>query len=152
VAKAKSKPKRKPAPKRKAQAKPAREPSTKTKTERLFGTDGIRGEAGAGPLAPERVFALGRALGAFLASHAKGKKRPMVLVGVDPRPSADMVGLAMASGLITERCDVHWSGMMSTPEVAYLTKRGPYQAGVVITASHNPASDNGIKIFGQDGY
>src|SRR5690606_10993490 len=100
--------------------------------------------------------ALGRALGAFLHSHYKPgrnalQKRPIVLVGVDPRPSADMVGLALASGLITERCDVHWPGMMSTPEVAYLTARGPYQSGVVVTASHNPAKDNGIKIFGQDG-
>jgi phosphoglucosamine mutase len=118
--------------------------------QRLFGTDGIRGEAGAGALAPEHVFGLGRALGSFLSAHA-GKTRPKVLVGVDPRPSADMVGLALASGLITERCDVHWPGMMSTPEVAYLTGHGPYAAGVAVTASHNPAGDNGIKIFGHDG-
>jgi phosphoglucosamine mutase len=137
---------------RKATKKPAPRKRRQPGTGRLFGTDGVRGEAGSGALAPERVFALGRALGTFLVAHAPDGRRPMVLVGVDPRPSADMVGLALASGLITERCDVHWPGMMSTPEVAFLTARGPYQAGVVITASHNPARDNGIKIFGQDGH
>lgn len=106
--------------------------------------------AGQGPLAPEKVTALGRALGAFLAAHAKKGKRPRVLIGVDPRPSADMVAMALAAGLVAESCDVHWPGMMSTPEVAFLAGRG-FDAGVSVTASHNPATDNGIKIFGRDG-
>lgn len=118
---------------------------------RLFGTDGIRSQAGQGPLTPEHILAVGRALGRFLTQHAEAGTRPKVLLGVDPRPSADMVGTAMAAGLIAECCDVHWPGMMSTPEVAFLTGHGPFAAGVSVTASHNPAEDNGIKIFGKDG-
>ncbi|MBX3461441.1 MAG: phosphoglucosamine mutase [Planctomycetes bacterium] len=119
--------------------------------QRLFGTDGVRAPAGTGPLAPHKVLALGRALGAWLHEQAGKGARPVVLLGVDPRPSADMVGTALAAGLIAEHCDVHWPGMMSTPEVAWLTGHGPFAAGVMITASHNPAGDNGIKIFGKDG-
>jgi phosphoglucosamine mutase len=119
--------------------------------DRLFGTDGIRDTAGKGALTPEKILALGRALGRFLADHEGKDSRPMVLLGVDPRPSADLVGTALAAGLIAEHCDVHWPGMMSTPEVAFLTGHGPFAAGVSVTASHNPAEDNGIKIFGKDG-
>lgn len=146
-------------PKRSKAAKPKRsKPASRSKRattaapeQRLFGTDGIRAPAGTGPLAPHNVLALGRALGAWLRTGAEKSKRPAVLLGVDPRPSADMVGTAMAAGLIAEHCDVHWPGMMSTPEVAWLTGHGPFAAGVMITASHNPAGDNGIKIFGKDG-
>jgi phosphoglucosamine mutase len=124
--------------------------AVKKTAPRLFGTDGTRAQAGQGPLSPECILALGRALGAFLAANAKKGKRPRVLIGVDPRPSADMVAMALAAGLVADSCDVHWPGMMSTPEVAFLAGRG-FDAGVSVTASHNPAADNGIKIFGKDG-
>ncbi len=120
-------------------------------TERIFGTDGIRARAGTGPLTPENILRVGRALGSHLWQSHSGDERPRVLLGVDPRPSADFVGTTLASGLIAERCDVHWPGMMSTPEVAFLTRNGPFAAGVVVTASHNPAHDNGIKIFSAEG-
>lgn len=163
---AKKKPsaKRKPAGKS-ARAKPAKKSAKKSakkpvkkavkqtaaKTAALFGTDGIRSEAGRGPLTPESVLAIGRALGRFLADHAERGVRPIVLLGVDPRPSADLVGTTLAAGLIAEHCDVHWPGMMSTPEGAFLTGHGNFAAGISVTASHNPAEDNGIKIFGKDG-
>ncbi len=146
-----------PASRKKPRAKKAATSARKPKpgnsavAQRLFGTDGIRAPAGTGPLAPHNVLALGRALGAWLTARTAPDTRPMVLLGVDPRPSADMVGTALAAGLIAECCDVHWPGMMSTPEVSFLTGHGPFSAGVSVTASHNPASDNGIKIFGQDG-
>lgn len=132
-----------------AKAKPRRAPAKAAAA--LFGTDGIRAKAGQGALSPEKLTALGRALGAMLNRKAKAGKRPTVLLGVDPRPSADMVGTALASGLIAESCDVHWPGMMSTPEVAFLAGKGHFSAGISVTASHNPADDNGIKIFGNDG-
>ena len=137
---------------RRASGKAARTESQKIHPlEALFGTDGIRSHAGSGALTPEHILAIGRALGRYLTEQTKGEARPKVLLGVDPRPSADMVGTALAAGLIAECCDVHWPGMMSTPEVAFLTGHGPFAAGVSITASHNPATDNGIKIFGKDG-
>lgn len=115
----------------------------------LFGTDGIRCRAGRDALTPENVLAVGRALGRHL--HVKGKGRPLVLLGVDPRPSSDMVASALAAGLKAEGCDVHWPGMMSTPEIAFLTGHGPFAAGIAVTASHNAVDDNGIKVFGADG-
>jgi len=124
---------------------------SKPEAQALFGTDGVRAPAGKGALSPENILAIGRALGAYLSAHASGERRPQVLIGVDPRPSADLVGMTLASGLVAECCDVHWPGMMSTPEVAFLTGHGPFAAGISITASHNPATDNGIKIFGKDG-
>lgn len=117
----------------------------------MFGTDGVRAQAGTGPLTPDSIHSLGRALGKYLYRNAEAGQRPRVLLGMDPRPSADMVGTAFASGLVAEKCDVHWPGMMSTPEVAYLTGHGPFNAGAMITASHNASTDNGVKIFGDDG-
>ncbi|MCB1022417.1 MAG: hypothetical protein KDC27_20985, partial [Acidobacteria bacterium] len=137
-------------PSKKPAAKATKQPAAPS--QKLFGTDGVRSEAGKGALTPENILAIGRALGRFLADHAKPGERPMVLLGVDPRPSADLVGTALAAGLIAEHCDVHWPGMMSTPEVAFLTGHGPFAAGISVTASHNPAEDNGIKIFGRDGF
>ncbi len=118
---------------------------------RLFGTDGIRCVAGEDALSPANVLKLGRALGRYLCGFTQGNERPAVIVGVDPRPSADYVGTTLCSGLIAECCDVHWPGMMSTPEVAFLTKHGPFAAGIAVTASHNPASDNGIKVIAKNG-
>lgn len=82
----------------------------------LFGTDGVRAPAGDGPLTPESILAIGRALGRYLSDAMQGERRPQVLIGVDPRPSADLVGMTVASGLVAECCDVHWPGMMSTPK------------------------------------
>lgn len=126
-------------------------PATVSPAARLFGTDGVRATAGEESLSPLNILRLGRALGRYLCSFTKGAERPVVLLGVDPRPSADFVGTTLCAGLTAECCDVHWPGMMSTPEVAYLTKHGPFAAGVAVTASHNPASDNGIKIIAKDG-
>ena len=136
---------------KKSAKKPAKKTTKKGEITSLFGTDGIRNHAGRGALTPERILAVGRALGRYLTQESKGKARPQVLLGVDPRPSADMVGTAMAAGLIAESCDVHWPGMMSTPEIAFLTGHGPFAAGVAVTASHNASTDNGIKIFGANG-
>lgn len=133
-------------------AKKTRGAKSAAPEQSLFGTDGVRCEAGRDALTPERILALGRALGRHLAKQVEGEDRPMVLLGVDPRPSADMVGTSLASGLIAECCDVHWPGMMSTPEVAFLTGHGPFSAGIAVTASHNASADNGIKIFGDDGH
>jgi phosphoglucosamine mutase len=161
VAKRTSQASRKPKPKSAAKGKRAAAPKRKTRSPkapsranelpRLFGTDGVRAPAGKGPLSPEQLLALGRALGGWLKRQVDGDRRPVVLLGVDPRPSADLIGMTLASGLIAESCDVHWPGMMSTPEVAYLSGNGTFDAGVAVTASHNPAQDNGIKIFGPDG-
>lgn len=132
-------------------AKSSAQPASAQAAPRLFGTDGVRDVAGRGSLTPENILALGRALGRHLADTSLEDRRPQVLVGVDPRPSADLVGTTLAAGLVAENCDVHWPGMMSTPEVAFLTGHGPFAAGVSVTASHNPSIDNGIKIFGSDG-
>ncbi|MCA8937796.1 MAG: hypothetical protein KDB68_16540 [Planctomycetes bacterium] len=139
-------------PKKIQPSKAGKKPAKRTASSSLFGTDGVRGLAGAGPLSPENILAIGRALGRYLAEHTEGKGRPIVLLGVDPRPSADLVGTTLAAGLVAEHCDVHWPGMMSTPEVAFLTAHGPFAAGIAVTASHNPSTDNGIKIFGSDGF
>ncbi|MCA8911298.1 MAG: hypothetical protein KDB82_06315 [Planctomycetes bacterium] len=149
----KKKPVAKKKPAKRVAKKPAKKPSSKkAAAERLFGTDGVRSVAGSGALSPEKVLAIGRALGSYLVANSKADHRPIVLLGVDPRPSADMVGTALAAGLIAENCDVHWPGMMSTPEVAFLTAHGPFAAGISVTASHNPSTDNGIKIFADDGF
>jgi phosphoglucosamine mutase len=126
-------------------------PKSSLAAPRLFGTDGIRTVAGEDALSPGNILRLGRALGRYLCGFTKGNERPVVLLGVDPRPSADYVGTTLCAGLIAECCDVHWPGMMSTPEVAFCTKHGPFAAGIAVTASHNPANDNGIKILAKDG-
>lgn len=136
----------------KAAGKPAKKLQPPNPVPRLFGTDGIRSVAGEDALSPGNVLRLGRALGRYLCGFTKGNERPVVLLGVDPRPSADYVGTTLCAGLIAECCDVHWPGMMSTPEVAFLTKHGrQFAAGIAVTASHNPANDNGIKIIAKDG-
>lgn len=135
----------------KSPGKPAKKVAPPQPVARLFGTDGIRSVAGEDALSPGNILRLGRALGRYLCAFTKGNERPVVLLGVDPRPSADYVGTTLCAGLVAECCDVHWPGMMSTPEVAFLTKHGPFAAGIAVTASHNPASDNGIKIIAKDG-
>ena len=114
---------------------------------RLFGTDGVRGVAN-DFLTPELAFALGRAGGFVLASH--GAKRP-VLVGRDTRLSGPMLEDALCAGICSVGLDVWKLGIIPTPGVAYLTRRLEGAAGVMISASHNPIEDNGIKFFAADG-
>jgi phosphoglucosamine mutase len=114
---------------------------------RLFGTDGVRGVAN-DFLTPELAFALGRAGGFVLASH--GAKRP-VLVGRDTRLSGPMLEDALCAGICSVGLDVWKLGIIPTPGVAFLTRRLEAAAGVMISASHNPIADNGIKFFAADG-
>lgn len=115
----------------------------------LFGTDGIRGVAGVYPLDETTVAAAGAALGQWARQHAAS---PEVLIGMDTRESGPAIAGQMAGGLKREGVGVHFAGLITTPGVAYLTKNGPFVAGVMISASHNPYQDNGIKIFGHSGY
>ena len=112
---------------------------------RLCGTDGIRGPAGEGPLAPEALLALGRSAAAALRPGAR------VLLGRDTRPSGPMVAGAFAAGLQAGGASVHDGGVLPTPAVALLVRRGRYDLGVAVSASHNPAGDNGLKLLGPDG-
>jgi phosphoglucosamine mutase len=116
------------------------------KERKLFGTDGIRGVAGAFPLDTETVFAIGRALG-----HHLGEKT-RVIIGQDTRESSRWIADEIAAGLISTGAEVHSAGVITTPGVAYLARLQKFSAGVVISASHNPWTDNGIKVFGGDGY
>jgi len=114
-----------------------------------FGTDGVRGRANV-ELTPEVALALGRALVTVL--HEEGEKRPSILVGRDPRWSGDMLEAAMIAGITSAGGDAISVGVLPTPGVAYLTARSTAGAGVMLSASHNPVGDNGIKFFGQDGF
>ena len=114
--------------------------------ERLFGTDGIRGTAGEGPLAPERVLALGRALARALRPPAR-----RAVLCRDTRRSGPMVRDALAAGLLAEGVDVIDAGVRPTPALPYLARAWGCDFGVVLSASHNPMPDNGIKVFGADG-
>lgn len=116
---------------------------------RIFGTDGIRGKANV-DLTPELATSVGRALGTVL--HEGGTKRPTVLIGRDPRWSGEMIDAALIAGLTSAGADAVSVSVVPTPAVAYLTRRSAAAAGVMISASHNPVGDNGIKIFGADGF
>lgn len=120
---------------------------------RYFGTDGIRGEVGQGPITPEFVLRLGYAAGKVLArSNARGTTgRPTVLIGKDTRVSGYMLEAALEAGFSAAGVDVMLAGPMPTPGIAYLTRALRLAAGVVISASHNPYHDNGIKFFSADG-
>lgn len=114
----------------------------------LFGTDGVRGLANR-DLTPELAFKLGRA-GAYCL--ARDHRRPKIIIGKDTRLSGDMLESALAAGICSVGADVVRLGVIPTPGVAYLTRHLGAQAGVVISASHNPMEDNGIKFFGSNGY
>ena len=116
---------------------------------KLFGTDGIRGVAGAFPLDPETTFAIGCALARHLARTA-GRRR--VVIGQDTRESSLSIADSVAAGLSAESVEVHSAGVITTPGIAHLACCRKFDAGVVISASHNPWTDNGIKVFGPDGY
>ncbi len=116
---------------------------------RLFGTDGIRGVAGEYPLDRRTVYAIGRALGHRLAARDAFAR---VVVGQDTRASSAWISSVLAAGLEASGVDVVSAGVITTPGVAYLTRANGFAAGIVISASHNPWQDNGIKVFGADGY
>jgi len=116
---------------------------------KYFGTDGVRGVANT-ELTPELAFRLGRFGGYVLTKSSKEK--PKVLVGRDTRISGEMLEHALAAGLLSVGAEVMRLGVISTPGVSYLTRVMSAEAGVMISASHNPMADNGIKFFGSDGF
>lgn len=117
---------------------------------RLFGTDGIRGRVNEFPITAEVALRVGKAVARVLRSS--GPNRNRVLVGKDTRISGYMLETALTSGLVSMGMDVFMVGPMPTPAVAHLTKSMGAAAGIMLTASHNPYEDNGMKIFGPDGY
>ena len=121
------------------------------KAERIFGTDGIRGRAGEGWLSVPAVTALGCALGDVLVPHGERRKKHRVLLGHDGRRSGPELEAALARGLSTHGFEVTSCGLITTPGLALLTKLERFQIGAMISASHNPAEDNGIKVFSGEG-
>ncbi|MGB2001770.1 MAG: phosphoglucosamine mutase [Porticoccaceae bacterium] len=119
-------------------------------SRKYFGTDGIRGRVGEYPITADFMLKLGWAAGTVLTRHTKGKKR--VLIGKDTRVSGYMFESALEAGLVAAGVDVDMLGPMPTPAIAYLTRTFRAAAGIVISASHNPVEDNGIKFFAADGY
>ena len=119
----------------------------------LFGTDGIRGRANTYPVTPENALLVGKAVANFFTSHrqANGHK-PCAIIGKDTRLSGYMLENAISAGLLSMGMDVLSVGPMPTPAVAHLVKSFAAECGIMITASHNPASDNGIKIFDRHGF
>lgn len=117
---------------------------------KLFGTDGVRGIANI-ELTPELAFSLGRAGSYILAKHDP-IIRPRILVGKDTRISGDMLEAALIAGICSTGADVLTVGVIPTPAIAYLTQKYRASCGIVISASHNPVKDNGIKFFGPNGY
>ena len=118
--------------------------------KRLFGTDGIRGLANSAPVTADMAIKLGRAIGHVFRSGHPGRTR--VLIGKDTRVSSDMLEMALAAGVCSVGADALLAGHLPTPGVAFLTRNMRCMAGVVISASHNPFEDNGIKFFSSAGY
>jgi len=117
--------------------------------KKLFGTDGIRAVAGQPPLDPPTVYAIGLALSQTLATATPS---PRILLGMDTRESSNWIAATLTAGLIRGGASVESAGIITTPAVAFLTHAHRFAAGIVISASHNPWRDNGIKLFGPDGY
>jgi phosphoglucosamine mutase len=116
---------------------------------KLFGTDGIRAVAGEAPLDEKTIYAVGLAL----AHQVNGThKHPRVILGMDTRESSEWIGGLISAGLREGGASVENAGVITTPAIAYLARQHGFSAGVVISASHNPWQDNGIKVFGSDGY
>ena len=116
----------------------------------LFGTDGIRGIANQYPMDCETALKAGRAIAVFFDGQGRGADR--FLIGRDTRISGDMLVSALAAGICSMGKDVYLTGVIPTPGVAYLTAANGFDAGIVISASHNPFYDNGFKLFNGDGY
>ena len=119
-------------------------------SRRYFGTDGIRGTVGTTPITPEFMLRLGQSAGRVLSSMTAGR-RATVLIGKDTRVSGYMLEAALEAGFSSVGVDVVLCGPLPTPAVAYLTRAQRLSAGVVISASHNPYQDNGIKFFSGSG-
>jgi len=115
---------------------------------KLFGTDGIRGVAGEYPLDAATVYRIGAAL----AHHLRSDKQVSVVIGQDTRESSAWIADTLAAGLQSAGASAASAGVVTTPAIAYLARNNEFSAGVVISASHNPWKDNGIKVFGHDGY
>ena len=124
-------------------------PETKINKQKLFGTDGIRGEANQYPMDGAFVFSVGQALACVMRNL---NPNPRVVIGRDTRISGPMIESALAAGLMSMGAAPLLVGVLPTPGVAFMTKRDRADAGIVISASHNPYQDNGIKIFSGDGY
>jgi phosphoglucosamine mutase len=119
--------------------------------KKLFGTDGIRAVAGQPPLDPATIRAIGLAIAHHPAPAEQGSS-PRVLIGMDTRESSEQIAATLTAGLIAGGATVESAGVITTPAVAYLARAHGFAAGIVISASHNPWQDNGIKLFGPDGY
>lgn len=119
-----------------------------TAPQKLFGTDGIRGRFGEFPLDEETVFATGLAL----ARHVEGSRCPKVLIGMDTRESGPRIASLLAGGVDAGGAEWDFAGILPTPAVAHATHHGDFALGVMVSASHNPFEDNGIKVFGPFGY
>ena len=117
--------------------------------KQLFGTDGIRGVAGEFPLDARTVFAFGEALGEDVMANGRGSE---ALIGADTRESGGWIAALVAGGLQRRGVRARYAGVITTPGVARLTRTGPFAAGVMISASHNPYQDNGIKVFTHSGF
>jgi phosphoglucosamine mutase len=115
----------------------------------FFGTDGIRGVAGESPLDKKTIFAVGMALGEWVTASGR---EAAVVIGMDTRESGPWIASLIAAGLARHAIAVDFAGVTTTPGVAYLSKTGPFAAGVMISASHNPFQDNGIKVIDHSGY
>jgi phosphoglucosamine mutase len=120
-------------------------------TRKYFGTDGVRGRVGTTPITPDFVMKLGYAAGKVLAQAGTASGKPAVLIGKDTRISGYMLEAALEAGFAAAGVDVMLAGPMPTPAIAYLTRALRLSAGVVISASHNPYHDNGIKFFSASG-
>ena len=132
--------------------------------KKLFGTDGIRAVAGQAPHEPATIHAVGLALAHHLtpSTSSSGGSRaeappsalanPHVLIGQDTRESSDWIATTLTAGLTAGGATVESAGVITTPAVAFLARAHHFSAGIVISASHNPWQDNGIKLFGPDGF
>ncbi len=129
-----------------------------TQTRKLFGTDGVRGVANVEPMTPETALRLGMAIAAMFRTHAgaslgsPGGRHGRIVIGKDTRLSGYMFETALEAGIVSMGADVWICGPLPTPGIAFITSSMRADAGVVISASHNPYQDNGIKIFARDGF
>src|ERR1041384_7730729 len=122
---------------------------------KIFGTDGVRGTANIEPVTAETALKLGRAAAHVfknVAAQSRGRERHKIVIGKDTRLSGYMIENAISAGVLSMGVDVLFIGPLRTPGVAYVTRSLRADAGIVITASHNPYDDNGIKFFRPDGY
>ncbi len=116
---------------------------------KLFGTDGIRGKANAYPITTEVSLKVGRAVARIFRNEAQPGR---IVIGQDTRQSSDMIAHALAAGVCSAGCDAELTGVLPTPGIAVITRLSSANAGIVVSASHNPYQDNGIKLFGPDGF